>query len=293
MIKTIGPANDIQITNCSFSTGDDSIALNCPEGYSGNISRVTVTGCTFDGWSLMRMYTALGANKFKIDTVNVSNCTGTLWDMAFVIGFVSESALNSVTSVTVSDCNLTAPTILGICENFGDIVLRNITLTASDSRVSWTPPQSNHTCGFLRPAPPNGEMQCFGSSLSLENCQIVRNGGLDVAAIVLENGSTIDLLQFNGFSAQVSSSHPLLGLLNIESGFIGQLVINSLDSGNINTPVSPGSFSSIGLVSGAGVLATGWEFPDQVMADNVPYLSANSGLPSIKVNGVVEPYPAP
>ncbi len=26
------------------------------------------------------------------------------------------------------------------------------------------------------------------------------------------------------------------------------------------------------------------------MADGVPYISANSGLPSIKINGVVEPY---
>ena len=31
-----GLANDITISNCSFSMGDDAIALNCPEGYSGN-----------------------------------------------------------------------------------------------------------------------------------------------------------------------------------------------------------------------------------------------------------------
>jgi hypothetical protein len=29
------------------------------------------------------------------------------------------------------------------------------------------------------------------------------------------------------------------------------------------------------------------------MADGVPYISANSGLPSIKINGVVEPYGNP
>ena len=54
--------------------------------------------------------------------------------------------------------------------------------------------------------------------------------------------------------------------------------------------MSGSGFSSIGSVSGAGVLATAWEFPDAVMANNVPYISANTGLPSIKVNGVVEPY---
>jgi len=52
-------------------------------------------------------------------------------------------------------------------------------------------------------------------------------------------------------------------------------------------------FSSIGSVSGNGVLATGWEFPDAVMVDGVPYISANSGLPSIKVGGVVETYTHP
>ena len=76
-----GPANDIAIANCHFRTDDDSIALNCPEGYAGNISRVAVTGCTFDSYSLMRMYTTFGgagALKFRIDSVTVNNCTGTL-----------------------------------------------------------------------------------------------------------------------------------------------------------------------------------------------------------------------
>jgi polygalacturonase len=52
-----GPANDIAISNCSITSGDDGIALNCPEGYSGNISRVSVSNCTFSSWSLMRLDT--------------------------------------------------------------------------------------------------------------------------------------------------------------------------------------------------------------------------------------------
>jgi hypothetical protein len=76
-------------------------------------------------------------------------------------------------------------------------------------------------------------------------------------------------------------------------GSIGQLVLDSVSSNNIIAPVSAGGFSSVGTVSGAGVLATGWEFPDAVMADGVPYISASTGLPSIKINGVVQPYPRP
>src|ERR1039457_3096760 len=52
-----GPANDIEISNCDITTEDDGIALNCPEGYTGDISRVTVTNCTFQSLSMMRLYT--------------------------------------------------------------------------------------------------------------------------------------------------------------------------------------------------------------------------------------------
>ena len=81
--------------------------------------------------------------------------------------------------------------------------------------------------------------------------------------------------------------------VNIGRGAIGQLVLNSLDSNNIDGPVSAGGFWSVGSVSGPDALATGWEFPDAVMANGVPYISASTGLPSIKVGGVVEPYPQP
>ena len=73
-------------------------------------------------------------------------------------------------------------------------------------------------------------------------------------------------------------------LVSIGSGSIGELVLDSVDSSNIGAPVE-GGFSGIQSVSGAGVLATGWQFPDAVMANGVPYLSASSGLPSIKVGG--------
>lgn len=291
-----GPANDIRISNCTFTTGDDAIALNCPEGYSGNISRVTVTGSTFNSLSLMRLYTTLGvnSNKFKIDTVNVSNCNGTLAEAAFLIGLSDGSLLNSVASLTVSDSTLTAPAILGIAENFGKIELTNVTFVPSQSRVVWVPPQSNRACGFLRPSPFDGDVTFAGSSLSFNNCIIRRNSDIQAAAVILENNSIIDNVAFNGFALQDAGSYsPLPELLSIGSGSIGQLAFNSIDSDKIKAPVSPGGFSSIGSVSGAGLLATGWEFPDTVMADGVPYISANSGLPSIKEDGIVEPYPQP
>lgn len=290
-----GPANDITISNCNFTTGDDSIALNSPEGYSGNISRVAVTNCTFNSLSLMRLYTTNGGpNKFSIDTVSVSNCIGTLSEAAFLIGVIDGSKPNSVASLTISDCSLTAPTVLGVAENFGTIVLKNVTLVPSVSNVVWVSPQTNHICGFLRPSPLYGGVTYVGSSLSFENCQIYLNPDIQVAAVVLDSDSTIENLTFNGFKLQkAASSSPMPNLVEIGLGSVRQMVLDSLDSSHIQAPVSAGGFSSVGSVSGQGALATGWEFPDAVMANGVPYLSASTGLPSIKVGGVVEPYTQP
>ena len=107
-----GPANDITISKCDFTTGDDAIALNCPEGYSGNISRVTVTDCTFKSLALMRLYTTDGDHSFRIDQVTVSNCSGTFSEAAFLIGLIKGSLPDSVASLSVSDCDLTAPSFL-------------------------------------------------------------------------------------------------------------------------------------------------------------------------------------
>jgi hypothetical protein len=293
-----GPANDITISNCEFTTGDDSIALNCPEGYTGNISRVAVTNCTFNSLSLMRIYTTLGDPlkplKFYVDGVSVSNCRGTLSESAFLIGLASGSNPNSI-SLTVSDCNLTTFAILAIAENFGTIVLSNVTFTPTDQNVRWfSPPQPNHVCGFVRPSPFEGYVPSVGSSLTFNNCTISRSSDIEVATVILENGSTINNLTFNGFALQDAGSYSSIpDLITIGSGSIGELVLDAMNSSNITAPVSASGFSSIGAVSGSGtaVLATNWEFPDAVMANEVPYISANSGLSSIKINGVVEPYP--
>ena len=285
-----GPSNDISISNCDFKTDDDSIALNCPEGYSGNISRVDVTDCTFNSWTLMRLYTTNGSpNKYIIDNVSVRNCSGTLQEAAFLIG-VTDSLPNSIASLTISDCRLAAPTILAVAENFGMVALKNVVFIPSQSGVVWVSPQANESCAFLRPSPLQGTVTCVGSSLTLDNCSISRRA-TGVSALILENHMRIERLAFNRFAVQDTGVYlPIAELITIGEGSIGQLVIESLSSNNIKAPVSPGGFSSIASISGTGVLATGWEFPDDVMADGVPYISASTGLPSIKVNGVVTPY---
>jgi hypothetical protein len=133
-----------------------------------------------------------------------------------------------------------------------------------------------------------------GANLVLENCVIQRNKNHAVAALILEDGSTINNIEFNGFSVQDapgSSYAATPELLNIVSGTIRRVVIDALDCAHITAPVSAGRLSSVGSFSGAGVLATGWQFPDRSMLNWSPYISANTHQASIKVGGVVRPYP--
>jgi len=284
-----GPSNDITIANCSFATGDDSIALNCPEGYTGNISRVTVTGCTFNSLSLMRLYTAGPLGHFEIDNVTVSDCSGTMAEAAFPIGFIANGNPNAVTSLSVSDCTLTAPVVFGVAENFGILRARNITFFPMS--LDWKK-QSDQSAGFLRPSPwPNGLNSWTGSNVILENCKVIRRDSTGFAAIVMEKQSTIASVEFDGFTVQQAGFTDLApALLHLGPGSVQQLILNSVDSSHIRAPVDASGFTGIGTVSGTGVLATGWKFPDAVMANGVPYISATTGEPSIKVNGVVEAY---
>jgi hypothetical protein len=284
-----GLANDITISNCSFSTGDDAIALNCPEGYSGNIARVHVTNCTFNSFTLMRLYTLNGGGtNFSITGVSVSNCTGTFVSCGFSLGFLSNGVTpNPIDLLTVTNCTLTAPAVAEVGENFGSVEFNSVT---------WIPTKSNSAtalCSFVRPSSIYAATT-HGQNLTLNNCVISRTANINAAALILQNGSAIANLTVNGFSVQDAGSYnPLPALINIQSGSIGQLIINGLTGGNIKAPASSTGFASIGSVSGTGVLATGLEFPNAVMVNEVPYISSNSGLPSIKVAGVVQPYPQP
>jgi len=288
-----GPANDIKIANCRFKTDDDSIALNCPEGYTGDISRITVTGCEFNSWSLMRMYTTNGSPaKFRIDSVLVENCTGTLAEAAFLIGVAAGSVPKSIGTLRISNCVFTAPAVLGIAENFGNIVLQDVAFIPFQSQVVWKSPQANETSAFARPSPLYGAVPFIGLSLAFQNCRIYRPQSVDVAAIILENQSSIHRIEFDGFALQNARPYsPVPSLVNLEGGSVGELVFNALDSTNIESPVEAAEFSDIGTISGAGVLETGWKFPDAVMADGVPYISTTTGRASIKVGGSAELYP--
>jgi hypothetical protein len=265
-----GPANDIAISNCNFTCGDDAIALNCPEGYTGDISRVTVTGCTFNSLTMVRLYTVGNvAKRFNINSVTVSDCSGTLARAGLTIGEGPDSNPNSVEGLSVSNCQIVSPAVLDLVANFGTVTLNNVTLT---------PLNGNQDVGyaFARTSSAVARFQYIGANLVLENCIIQRRGNYAVAALILETSSSIGNIEFDGFSVQDAPGSSYAAspeLLKIVSGTIGQVVINALNSAHIAAPVSRGGFSSVGLFTGPGLLATGWQFPESSVANRTAHVS--------------------
>ena len=282
-----GPANDITISDCQFTTGDDAIALNCPEGFGGNIENVTVTNCTFDSYTVVRMDTIQysgNSERYLIRNVRVSQCSGQLLHEAFLFGQGAGTLPESISGITISDCTLTAPAVLELAANFGDVQLNDI---------RFTPAGGLRKPGYAiaRSSPSFAGCTYTGTSLTLTNCSIVRNSGVDVDALIVEYGSSIANFTINGLAID-DSYQAATALANLANGSLGQLTIDAVDSTRIAAPVLGAGFAAIANVTGAGqaVLNTGWEFPDWVMSDGVPYISAETGMASIKVGGVVEPY---
>ena len=112
-----GLCSDITISDCAFATGDDAIALNAPEGYGGDITRVTVTNCRFNNaLTVMRIYTSLDPaampsnNVHRVRNVVVSNCTGTVSSVCFNLGITngglsSTGDVDQLQDLTVSNCS--------------------------------------------------------------------------------------------------------------------------------------------------------------------------------------------
>jgi len=290
-----GPACDIGIHNCDIlSPGDDSIALNAPEGYGGEISRVTISDCRFRaGFTAMRIYTFVSKAPCRVRDVLFSNCTGKFANRngepcaVFRLGNMPKSdAPDLIQSLSVSNCVFSTETyFLQAVDNIGILKLSNVT---------WDSPTSANY-GFICL-----ELSVI-SELIVTACSIYRTSAGNAAPSLINSrdlsGGSVAKLVINGFSISnqtCTSPRPVPYLIDMANLAISQLVIEALDTNNIAALVNPASgFKGIGTISGAGVLATGFQIPDSVMANSVPYISAtspNEGKPCIKIAGKVMTY---
>ena len=290
-----GPASDIGIHNCDIlSPGDDSIALNAPEGYGGDIRRVTISDCRFAaGFTAMRIYTFVSNAPCRVSDVLVSNCTGNFADRngepsaVFRLGNMPKSdEPDLIQSLSVSNCVFSTETyFLQAVDNIGILKLSNVT---------WDSPTSAKY-GFI-----SLELSAI-SELVITACGIYRTPAGNASPSLINSrepaGASIAKLVIDGFSVSNqthTSPSPVPYLIDMANLTIGHLVIEALDTNNIAALVNPASgFKGIGSISGAGVLATGFQIPDSVMANSVPYISAtspNEGNPCIKIAGKVMTY---
>ena len=290
-----GPASDIGIHNCDIlSPGDDSIALNAPEGYGGEISRVTISDCRFRaGFTAMRIYTFVSKAPCRVSDVLFSNCTGKFANRngepcaVFRLGNMPKSDdPDLIQSLSVSNCVFSTETyFLQAVDNIGILKLSNVT---------WDSPTSANY-GFICL-----ELSVI-SELIVTACSIYRTSAGNASPSLINSrepaGASVAKLVIDGFSIgnqTRTSPSPVPYLIDMANLTIGQLVIEALDTNNIAALVNPASgFKGIGTISGAGVLATGFQIPDSVMANGVPYISStspNEGKPCIKIAGKVMTY---
>jgi hypothetical protein len=273
-----GPCDNVFISDCLFDNlGDDCIALNCPEGYSGDISSVVVTNCTFTNClDLVRIYASNnGTTGFNVYNVSISNCVGSFEGQALLLGGTNQNAPGGpdcLHNITVSNCTFWAPMIASVFNNIGVIKFSNVLWMSPGSAGAWLSLQPGTTI----------------SHASLSNCSIYRSLNGSAAAYLVNGSGNISKLVLNGFSidSEAGQSFAAVAALSTITGTISTLVINGLDATNITTlSASMTSFTSI---SGPGVLASGFSLPDAAMANGTLYLSATTGKPTIKLGGTVE-----
>jgi hypothetical protein len=283
-----GPSEDIGIENCDFATGDDAIALNSPEGYGGDISRVTVTNCRFHhSLSFVRAYTSIDAaampsnNVHRIRNVVVSNCTGVCSNIGFVFGIFGAGLtpapdVDQIQDFSVSNCTFSSQNVLMLlAQSCGLIRL---------SGVNYIPTSAN---------PLVTVWNAIGQ-LTLEGVTVLRNpdgSGAPGALVSLISGSSVDrlaLLNCRVVDEAGSSYAPVPCFVDVQ-GAVSAMLLEAIDLTHVASLASSAGWSGVTALRGGGVLGTGTQLPDSVMEDNTLYLSSNSGgAPSIKVGGVAK-----
>ena len=279
-IHVNGPASDIHITDCWFQTGDDPIALNAPEAFGGPIDRVAISNCIFNhSPTAIRIYgSAYPPVSQTLSNIVMANCTGVVENTPFMIGFQQRSPADTIQAFSASNCSLGASYWATLNESCGVLSFQSNT---------WDSPT---IAGFFLWIP----LPVTISSVTLSNCRIYRSTRGNAPAYGLfaadaARGSVIRKLSIEGFAIDHEAGQgfpPVPFLLETSNVTIEELYIGSLDPANIAALVKPSlNFRGIGRISGPGVLATGFPIPDHLMADNTPYLSADSGKPSIRFQG--------
>src|ERR1019366_5894209 len=279
--------------------GDDAIALNCPEGFGGNITRVTITNCVFkDSLTVMRIYTSLdptsmpgGNNIHYASKVAVTNCVGYTFDNTFTLGIsngpFSTSDVDQIRDFSVSNCTFASPMGLTTIQvPMGAWSLRGVKF------MPYAQPGFPFHPGT---APVISVWSPFTiGELLMDDFTILRNpegNSVPGALISTASGSSFGRLILNNIRVvdESSTSYSAVPAVLDLAGTVAMLRLDALDMTKFTALVSGAGWTGVTALRGQGALEAGVQVPDSVMDNSNIYLSSNaSGAPSIKVGGTAK-----
>jgi hypothetical protein len=269
-----GGCNDIIVDSCYGSINDDFLAVNCPEGYGGSISRVVMSNCLIaQAASIARVYT--GSAGLIADGILVSNCRSSNSAYGFILGVNGAAgSVDSIANFSAVNCVINGGYSFAIVSQYCGLLNFEKCIVVAP----------NQTRAFL------AITGWCTSSITLTDCKIYRNASGKAAMFMLSGSAAIGTLTINGFSieATAGSAYPPVANASTYSGTCTNLVINAFNPTNITA--FSASLAPFTNVMGPGVMATGYQWVNSQMMNGVNYLSTTSGLPSTKIAGTVKTY---
>ena len=302
-----GPANNILIHNCAFTVGDDSIALNAPEGYGGNIDNVIISNCRFDGtYTALRMYpnyvdTSQSPNvthQFQISRVLMIGCEGTVQTVAVNLGLETYLGTSvgtptaQIEDLHIASCNFTslgtndmqtkAAALVNVMCPVGLLKISN-TITRLGATFESSNSGDRYPIILTRNTGNVGDIVVDGLT-------IVRNGATNnVSGYIVQAAQPVARIFLRGIaiSDQPGQSYGNFEAVVEASAAVGILHLDAIEMQHFTALMGPSGFTNLTTLHGAGVLGTGTQIPDAAVDNNTLYLNS-AGKLGIKIAGVAK-----
>lgn len=273
---------------------DDCIALNCPEGYGGNISQIAISDTVLNNaWFGIFGYTTLGgANpKYVLSDVAISNVEmvgrattitfGTDFNVLLRLGYEGSPNLtaSSINNILVSNCIMRGGggTVLNsfmeVRDSCGIIKIKNCVFVPTD----------------------NGDI-----AISLDTSSVVL-ADLDAELLIGSGGALTSwtALSVPGSAATGTISRAALDiqqsgttnmpyLIDPTNLAISDLEIKRLTPTYVTALINGSTWTNLPKIRGAGVVGSLFQIPDAQMVDGCMYVSntsPNAGKIVIKSTG--------
>lgn len=271
-IHVDGPASLLTISNFkATSMLDDVIALNCPEGYGGNITEVSISNCVFDQFlfGIFGYTWAGGANpKYTLTNVAISNVTGTPWQGQSGIGLITDFATflrwgfegtpnttaDSIDEIVVSNCSMrsisggTGTDFMELRDSCGSIRINNCTFTPINPNPAIALCTTGMTVSYLE-----ADLLIYVNSIG-----IVNNYG--IGAAYSATGTSITRLVSNmqvAWPSNASGYTAVPYLIDSTQLSIGDLEIEDLIPTHVASLIKPQATTTGTVTSGSDALTVG------------------------------------